>query len=159
MSKLNDLLARKAPQQSQQSQQPIVRQPSIGAQLIAHASPLDAIDTVISLTTDVTEWPTIAHENFNTETLEGQLKALFNNLQAKLVTADVSDAMKRVMLFISDNPALEDTLLPDDMGLLTSALEASYGVMITQKVANKTKRTKSAENVASISDLFNDIKF
>ena len=113
----------------------------------------------ISLQNDVTDWPITAYADIDTDTVEGKLKAMLNEVQRVLLTDDVSTVMHRTMQFLHENPALTDTLLPDDIGLLVTALESSYGVVINTKTENRAKKSKSGAVASDLANAFADLQF
>ena len=110
----------------------------------------------ITLTNDVATWPDDMEGVDMTEPAN-QMRAMLIELSDKLLTDDVSHAMQRIMVFLHENPAMADTLLPEDIGLCVKALQASHGVVIAKKTANKKKTTvkkaKIDDMAADLADL------
>jgi len=110
----------------------------------------------ITLTNDVATWPDDMEGVDMTEPAN-QMRSMLKDLADKLLTDDVSHAMQRIMVFLHENPAMADTLLPEDIGLCVKALQASHGVVIAKKTANKKKTTvkkaKIDDMAADLADL------
>ena len=119
----------------------------------------DLANMKISLQNDVIDWPVTAYADIDTDTVEGKLQAMLNEVQRVLLTDDVSTVMHRTMQFLHENPALTNTLLPDDIGLLVTALESSYGVVINTKTENRAKKSKSGAVASDLANAFADLQF
>jgi len=128
--------------------------------IVPAANVMDTIlDTQISLTNDVAEWPSIAYTDIDTSTPDGQLKHMLTTVQQLLNTAQCGDALSRCMTFLSENPALADTLLPDEIGLLVQALESSFGSVLAKKSENKQKRTSVTARATEVANDLAELGF
>ena len=119
----------------------------------------DIANLEINLQNDVTDWPEFAYSDIDTSTVEGKIQAMLNEVQRVLLTDDVSSVMHRTMQFLQDNPGMSDTLLPDQIGLLVTALESSYGVVINTKTENRGKRAKAGAVASDLANAFADLQF
>lgn len=124
-------------------------------------SPLTALANLdITLTTDVAEWPREElTEMGDTNSAATQMKILLVELSENLVTDDVGVAMQRVMVFMHENPALIDQLLPEDIQLCVKALQSSHGVVIAKKTANKKKTSVKKDAIDDLAGELADLGF
>ena len=115
----------------------------------------------LSIINDVATWPADPTYAMGATDAE-QMRSLLNTLAALLNSNDVSDALLRTMQFLEQHPDCRAILMPEDIGLCVKALQASHGVILSEKVNNSTKRgaakQKVAEETAALMDLgFGDI--
>lgn len=112
----------------------------------------------ITLTNDVATWPNDL-DGIDMSEPANQMRAMLNELSHVLLTEDVSHAMQRIMVFLHENPNLKDTLLPEDIGLMVKSLQASHGVVIAKKTANKKKTSVKKEKVEGLAADLADLGF
>ena len=123
-------------------------------------SPLQALANVdIQLTTDVSQWPKDELSSADESEAAQGMRMLLEELASVLVTDDVSLAMQRVMVFMHENPALVDQLLPADIQLCVKALQSSHGVVIAKKTAGRAKVAGKKEKIDNLAGDLADLGF
>jgi hypothetical protein len=145
---------------TQQPQIPAQRsapQPAAPAPFIPPASDTAGIMAMdLSIINDVATWPNDPTQQMGATDAE-QMRSLLNNLSQLLGSDAVSDALLRTMQFLEQHPDCRAILMPEDIGLCVKALQASHGVILSEKVNNSTKRgaqkQKVAEETAALMDL------
>lgn len=145
------------PQQPQPANTSVVIATPAAATSVAKPSPLAALgDIQLDIRSDVADWPHEENENYSDET-QTQLRQFLQEVNASLVTDDVSNAMQRCLTFIHQHPETKDFLLPEDIGLMTRALQCSNGIVIAKKQTNRTKKAKTQVKVDELSDALADM--
>lgn len=69
----------------------------------------------------------------------------------------VGTAIKNVMIFLQQNPALINSMLPDDMGAMVIALRESYGRTVQKKTEKSAKKTENKKNQEEVDDFLDDL--
>lgn len=117
--------------------------------------------TQVTLTNDMTSWPDQQLAGNTASPVSAELRARLEHIATVLVSEDVSDALVETLTFIHDNPALKDILLPEDIGLLVRALQSSHGIILSEKAARSTKKSKNAAKAsavaADLADVFSGV--
>lgn len=116
-------------------------------------------NTEVQLTNDVADWPELAYANIDVNDVKGQLQILLLDLQQNMMSNDIGQHLRRIMEFIGANPAMADTLLPDEFGLIVDALKSSHGVVISAKTENRAKKQSKSKVTNELLDAFKDIEF
>lgn len=116
-------------------------------------------NTEVQLTNDVADWPELAYANIDVNDVKGQLQILLLDLQQNMMSNDIGQHLRRIMEFIGANPAMADTLLPDEFGLIVDALKSSHGVVISAKTENRAKKQSKSKATNELLDAFKDIEF
>jgi len=108
-------------------------------------------DIQLDIRSDVADWPHEENENYD-DSMQGQLRSFLQQVNDNLVTDEVSNAMQRCLTFIQQHPETKDLLLPEDIGLMTRALQSSNGVVIAKKQTRRASKAKSQQKTDELSD-------
>lgn len=94
-------------------------------------------------------------EQFNDEQV-ANFKALFKTLEQSMGNADVvGQALRKIMVDLSQNPHYKEFMAPEDAGLMVRACRVSYGKAVTTRKANS--RGRKAKTSIDLPDLGTDL--
>jgi len=94
------------------------------------------------------------YTDIHVKDLQDALSILKNSIGNKEL---ITDALKNIMLHLSQHTFLAKILLPEDCQLMTRSLRESYGVVIAKKQTKKTKKTASAAEVDEVMEGLADL--
>ena len=113
----------------------------------------------ISVQSDIQDWTAEQRPPRDNTEQASQLHVMLQKISETLHTNEVVDALESAWRFIKDNPATEKLLLPTDIGLMTRALQISYGVVLAKKTERSQARTTRSDAVGQASAMLDTLGF
>jgi len=126
------------------------------AQRTNTSAPSSIGDIELNIRSDVADWPHEQDENYS-DSVQEQLQIFLAQVNESLVTDDVSNAMQRCLIFIKTHPETANFLLPEDIGLMTRALQSSHGIVIAKKQNRSKAKSQTQEEVDKLTDALTDL--